>query len=144
MFLHLLPVVLILLLVDPLGRVPVLAANQAKAHLAARKLAHALLELERERHLVEERPRVVVFVVELCLERVHAHDYALQVAVPRQHQQRCVRQPRRRVHRRADRDVHRRVRRSDDGIRPAVAPPLPAPELELLIRDVLPRRLRCE
>ena len=50
----------------------------------------APLELIRERLLIQKYPWIVEFLVELVLHFSYTADYAVQVRVPREHNERCV------------------------------------------------------
>ena len=59
-----LTITLILLLINPVGWVPIFALDQSKFDTPTCNFAHASLEVKSEGNLVEESPGVVVFVIE--------------------------------------------------------------------------------
>lgn len=87
---HLVPPRRRLRFVDPLGLEPMVMRDEAKLDRARDDVRDARLELVREWLLVEERPRVLELAVELVLELAHAADRAVDVAVPREHENRRV------------------------------------------------------
>lgn len=50
----------------------------------------APLELIRERLLIQKHPRIVELFVELVLHFSYTADYAVQVRIPREHNERCI------------------------------------------------------
>lgn len=109
---HLFQVMIVLALINPHRRVPLLVADHSEADLRTREIAHLLLELVGEWHLVEERPRIIVLMVERCLELAHRYLDTRELTVAREYEECCVGAAGYRVDGRVNSDINRCIRPS--------------------------------